>query len=184
MDVLRRIVVGIIGVSFLMTTTSGRAAPPKQSLSILPHGPSFKGKHAQDFMLRDLSGKPVSLKDYAGKPVIVNFWATWCPPCLQEMPLFEKLKRNYSSSGLTVLGLSMDIYSESATENKIAEVAKRAGVTYPILIADKAVISSYGSIHQLPETFYIDRKGIVIEDVWGHTDKASILRNIKEIVGQ
>lgn len=96
----------------------------------------------------------------------------------------RKLKQNYSSSGLTVLGLSMDIYSDSATENKIGEVAKRVGVTYPILIANKSVVSAYGSIHQLPETFYIDSRGIVVEDVWGHADEASILKNVKEIVGR
>lgn len=176
MDVLRRIVVGIIGGVLLTTPSFGLGLPPKQSLNIPPHGASFKGKHAPSFVLRDLSGKPVSLKDYAGKPVIVNFGATWCPPCLQEMPLFEKHRKSYSSSDLTVLGLSMDIYSDSATENKIAEVARRTGVTYPILIANKSVVSSYGSIHQLPETFYINSKGIVVEDAWGHADEVSILK--------
>lgn len=179
MNLLRRILVGTVGVVCLTTPLSGHAAPPKQSLNIPPHGPSFKGKRAQNVVLRDLSGKPVSLKDYAGKPVILNVWATWCPPCLQEMPLFEKFRQSYSTSGLTVLGLSIDIYTDSASENKIAEVAKHAAATYPVLMANKSVVSAYGSIHQLPETFYINSKGIVVEGVWGHADEASILKKHK-----
>jgi thiol-disulfide isomerase/thioredoxin len=86
-------------------------ASAKESLQVPPHGPSLKGKRAPNFVLHDLSGKSISLKDYAGKPVVANFWATWCPPCLQEMPWFEELSRKYAGSGLTILGLSMDIES-------------------------------------------------------------------------
>ena len=135
-----------------------------------------------NFALHDLSGKSVALKDYAGKPVVVNFWATWCSPCLLEMPWFEQLTREYAGSGLTVLGLSVDIQSNSVTPEKIAGTANRLGVTYPILLPDKTIHTLYGPVHQLPETFYINRKGVVVEDVWGHADKEMIEKYTSEIV--
>jgi len=157
-------------------------ASPKENLQVPPHGPSFKGKRAPNFALRNLSGKSISLKDYAGKPVVVNFWATWCPPCLQEMPWFEEFTRKYAGPGLTVLGLSVDNELNSATPEKIAATVKRLDVTYPILLSNKSMKALYGPVHQLPETFYINRKGVIVEDVWGHTDKEMMEKYIREIV--
>jgi thiol-disulfide isomerase/thioredoxin len=183
--ILKRLVLlGLIVVSaFSSPSFSLAPEPPKESVEVLPHGPSFKGKHAQNFVLKDLSGKPISLKDYAGKPVIVNFWATWCTPCLLEMPWLEELSRKYAGSGLSVLGLSVDIELDSATLQKIAATTKRFGVTYPIAITDESIHPLYGPIHLLPETFYINRKGVIVEDVWGHPDKVTMEKYIREIVG-
>lgn len=182
--VLKRLaVVGFLAILTLSTRSfAQQPASPKGSLQIPLHGPSFKGKHAPNFVLRDLSGKPISLKDYAGKPVIVNFWATWCPPCLLEMPWFEEMTRKYAGSGLAVLGLSVDIESNSATPERIAATVKHLGVTYPILLPDKSIHTLYGPVHQLPETFYINRKGVIVEDVWGHADKEMIEKYTSEIV--
>jgi thiol-disulfide isomerase/thioredoxin len=146
------------------------------------HGPSYKGRLARNFTLRDLSGKRVSLKDYAGKPVVINFWATWCPPCLQEMPIFQELSKQYASSGLTFLGVNLDVETGSASEPKVAAAARRLGVTYPVLLSNRSLTAGYGSIPMLPETFYIDRKGMIVDDVWTHTDKAGILAHIQEII--
>jgi thiol-disulfide isomerase/thioredoxin len=181
----RPFILGLIAVS-AFSTRSLSSQPPdsaKESVEVLPHGPSFKGKLAKNFVLRDLSGKTISLKDYAGKPVIVNFWATWCTPCLLEMPWLEELSRKYAGSGLTVLGLNMDIELNSATPQKIAATTKHLGVSYPIAISDKSIHSLYGPIHLLPETFYINREGVIVEDVWGHPDKATMEMYIREIVG-
>jgi len=178
--ILKRLVLlGLIAVS-AFSTPSFPLPPesPKESVEVLPHGPSFKGKHAQNFVLKDLSGKP-----YAGKPVIVNFWATWCTPCLLEMPWLEELSRKYAGSGLSVLGLSVDIELDSATLQKIAATTKRFGTTYPIAITDESIHPLYGPIHLLPETFYINRKGVIVEDVWGHPDKVTMEKYIREIVG-
>jgi peroxiredoxin len=183
MHLLKRLaILGIIAVLIFSTDSFAQQPSPKESLSVPPHGASFKGKHAPNFVLRDLSGKSISLKDYAGKPIVLNFWATWCPPCLLEMPWFEESARKYAESGLTILGLSVDIESSSATPEKIAATVKRLGVTYPILLSDKSLKLAYGPVHLLPETFYINRNGVIVEDIWGHADKASIDRNIGEIV--
>src|ERR1700751_853463 len=124
----------IVALMFSTGSFAQHSASSKGSLQVPPHGPSFKGKRAPNFVLHDLTGKPVSLKDYAGKPVIVNFWATWCPPCLQEMPWFEEFSHTYAGSGLVILGLSTDLEGESVSPEKVAATVKRLRVTYPILL--------------------------------------------------
>ena len=180
---LRRLAgIGCITALTFLTRSYAQNPVPRESLHIPPHGPSLKGKRAGKFVLHDLSGRSISLEDYAGKPVVLNFWATWCPPCLQEMPWLEELSRKYAGSGLTILGLSVDIESNSATPEKIAAIVKRLGVTYPVLLSDNSLKPSYGPIDLLPETFYINRRGVIVEDVWGRTDKEMIERSIGEIV--
>lgn len=173
----------ITTLAFSTVSFAQHAASAKESLHVPPHGQSFKGKRARNFLLYDLSGKPVSLRDYAGKPVIVNFWATWCPPCLLEMPWFEEFSRKYAGSNLVILGISTDIESESASPEKVAATAKRLGITYPILLSNGSMKALYGPVHLLPETFYINRKGVIVEDVWGHADKEMMEKYIREIIG-
>jgi thiol-disulfide isomerase/thioredoxin len=178
-----RAALGCIAVlAFLTSSFAQQPASLKGSLHIPPHGPSFKDKRARNFVIHDLSGKSVSLKDFTGRPVVVNFWATWCPPCLQEIPWFEELTREHAGSGVAILGLSVDIESDSASPQKIAATVKRLGITYPILLPDKSIHELYGPVHQLPETFYINRKGVIVEDVWGSADKESIEKYVREIV--
>jgi peroxiredoxin len=182
--ILKTVSVFVFIAALLFSTRSfaQSADSPKENLQVPPHGPSFKGKRAPNFRLHDLSGKPVSLKDYVGKPVVLNFWATWCPPCLQEMPWLEEFHRKYGGSTLVILGLSTDLEGESASPEKVARTAKKMGVTYPILLSNESIRTIYGPVPLLPETFYINRKGVIVEDVWGHADKDEIEKHIREIV--
>jgi thiol-disulfide isomerase/thioredoxin len=181
---LKRLIAVIFMSALLFSSRSfaDASAASNHDSQVAPHGPSFKGKRARNFVLHDLAGKRIALKDYAGKPVVINFWAAWCPPCLQEMPWFEELSRKYAGSDLTVLGLSMDIEVHSATPEKIASTAKRLGVTYPILISQNSLHALYGPVHLLPETFYVDRKGVIAEDVWGQSDKETMEKYMREII--
>src|SRR5690242_16222960 len=99
-----------------------------------------KGKEAPDFVLKDLDGKKVKLSDYRGKAVLLNFWATWCPPCKVEMPWFVDLQKQYGNDGLVVLGVAMDD-SEPGT---IAKFANEMGVNYPVLLGTDKVSDDYG----------------------------------------
>ena len=137
------------------------------------------GKQAPDFTLTTLDGKKVSLSDYKGRPVLVNFWATWCGPCKLEMPEFEEFRKQYSAQGLEILGLADDV---DAGNDKIAEVAKKTGVTYPILLTDGKVQKAYGGLDVLPVSFYVDRNGKVVVETAGYGGKDKIEENIKKTI--
>jgi thiol-disulfide isomerase/thioredoxin len=138
----------------------------------------LRGKAAPGFTLVDLAGKKVSLADYKGKPVVIDFWATYCAPCKLEMPWFEEFTAKYKSQGLVVLGVDQD---DSAGKEEIALAAKRTGVTYPILLPDKKISGNYKLGDYLPQTFFIDKNGNVVEEVIGGRSKDEIEADVKKI---
>jgi thiol-disulfide isomerase/thioredoxin len=140
---------------------------------------SLEGKAAPAFTLVDLAGKRVSLKDYKGRPVLVNFWATWCSPCKLEMPWFEEFRQKYGPQGFEILGIAED----DAGKDVIAKAVKRINVSYPILLTDQKVAPAYGGVDYLPESFYVDRNGIVQMQTSGLGSKDEIEANIKRLVG-
>ncbi len=118
-----------------------------------------------DWTLTLPEGKTVSASDYDGKVVIVDFWATWCPPCRQEIPGFVALQRKYADKGLAIVGFSFD-HDPTAHENWI----KEQGLNYRSIFADsdagRAVVEAFGKqvgeISALPTTLVIDRKGRIV----------------------
>lgn len=143
--------------------------------------PDLRGKSAPAFTLNNLYGEKVSLADFRGHAVVVNFWATYCEPCTSEMPSLEAMQQKYSARGLTTLGINQD---EGIGNNKIAMAAKRLGVTYPILMPARAVSKRYGGIDYLPETFYINRNGIILAQTTGARTNDQIEADIRKVLGE
>ena len=135
---------------------------------------------APDFTLQSLDGKTVRLSDFRGKPVVLNFWATWCGPCKIEMPWFVDFQKQYKQAGVQFLGVAMD----DASTKDIAEFAESMKVNYPILIGKETVGDAYGGVQFLPETFYIDRNGKVIDKAFGLKGRGEIEDDIKKILAQ
>ena len=133
---------------------------------------------APDFVLQSLDGTTVHLSDYRGRAVVLNFWATWCAPCKIEMPWFVELQKQYGPQGLQLLGVAMD----DASPSDIADFAKEMGVNYPILIGKETVGQAYGGVPFMPETFYIDRNGKIVENAFGLKGKSEIEDNMKKII--
>jgi len=138
----------------------------------------MKGNVAPDFTLQSLDGKTVHLSDYRGKAVLLNFWATWCAPCKIEMPWFVELQEEYGPEGLQIVGVAMD----DASPKEIADFAKEMGVNYPVLIGKEAVGDAYGGVQFLPESFYIDRNGKVVDKAFGLKGRGEIEADIKKII--
>lgn len=154
-------------------------ASPATSDSVAPEGYELRGKTAPSFTLTDISGKKVSLADFKGRPVVVNFWATWCGPCKLEMPWFQEFSAKYKSQGLEVLGLSQD---DGASRQDVADAAKKIGVSYPILMPDEKVAKQYGGVDYIPETFYIDRAGKVVDVTAGAPSKDQMQALIEKTI--
>jgi len=112
------------------------------------------GHSAPNFSRADLSHRKIVLSSYRGKVVLLNFWATWCEPCLTEMPTFVEWQKQYGSQNFQVIGISMD----DTTPEVIATVS-RLKLNYPVLMGDEYLGADYGGVLGLPVTFLIDRDG-------------------------
>ena len=139
-----------------------------------------KGHDAPDFTLTDLQGHPVTLSDLRGKAVVLNFWATWCPPCKEEIPWFVDLQKRYGEQGLQIVGVSMD---DDGDQKSVAKFAAENSINYPILLGKENVAAQYGGIDYLPTTFYIDRSGVVLDRVFGQPGtRDEIEQNVKRAI--
>lgn len=112
---------------------------------------------APPFLLRDINGKIVSTADWKGKVVILNFWATWCPPCREEVPELVQLQAKYKDK-LLVVGASED----DDAPQKVQQFVQQHGINYPIVMATKELIENYGGVPALPTSFLIDPQGRVM----------------------
>lgn len=111
-------------------------------------------KPAPDFTLKSRSGKNLRLSDFRGQVVMLNFWASWCGPCRQEMPLLEEMSKKYSRLGFTLLGVNVD--EDSSKGLKLLE---KIPVTFPILFDNKSEVSEMLNVDAMPTTYLIDRDG-------------------------
>ncbi len=120
------------------------------------NGPdSLVGKAAPDFTLKNTSGKEVSFSQLKGKPVLIEFWATWCPYCLEVLPGVEKIYKEYSSKGIEVVAVSVDTKQE-----KVAPFLEKNAYTMPVLLDDGNMLKRFNT-RIIPTVFLIDRTGVV-----------------------
>jgi cytochrome c biogenesis protein CcmG, thiol:disulfide interchange protein DsbE len=140
--------------------------------------PSTLAHHtAPDFSRRDVSNKQIiRLAAFHGKVVLLNFWATWCAPCLTEMPSFNEWQNQYGSENFQVIGISMD----DAPAEVVAAVT-RLKLNYPVLMGDERLGAAYGGILGLPVTLLIDRRG-KLQARYENADLALIQRNVQRLL--
>ena len=112
------------------------------------------------------NGKILSLKNYRGKIVLVNFWATWCPPCRDEIPRLEKFYKLHKKDGFAIIGLSVNNQGKNYVLHFI-KTFKGGIITYPVGMADYSIEKAYGNIYEIPQSFLIDRNGYVVKHITG-----------------
>ena len=128
-----------------------------------------KGAPAPNFTLPDLNGKMVSLADYKGQVVLLNIWATWCRPCVEEMPSMEKLHQELKNEKFVILAVSIDESGARA----VLPFMKKHKLSFPALIDSAGTINSLYQTAGVPESFIIDKNGKIVEEVIGPRDWAA-----------
>src|SRR4030042_420699 len=121
------------------------------------------GLPAPDFVFPGLDGKMVSLAEYKGKVVFLNIWATWCPPCREEMPSMESLYQRLKGRDFEMLAVSIDREGEKGVE----PFAAKYGLTFPVLLDPDSKTKRLYGLTGIPESFMIDKNGVVIDRIMG-----------------
>ena len=135
------------------TAAAEPSAPATAAAQNLPGLPVIEP--APEWTLTDLDGNPVSSSQFKGKVVVVDFWATWCPPCREEIPGYIALQEKYGKDDLVIVGVSLDRGGPAV----VADFAKKFGINYPLVMGDNSIVDAFGGISAIPTTFLIDRDG-------------------------
>lgn len=134
---------------------------------------------APDFNLPTSDGKSLKLSSLKGKVVILDFWATWCPPCRKGIPDLIDLKKKYGAKGVEIIGISVD----QDTKPEVVPFIKDYGINYPVVYADNNVVMQYGGIRAIPTSFVIDKQGKIVASYEGLVSKLTYENHIKKILG-
>jgi thiol-disulfide isomerase/thioredoxin len=133
---------------------------------------------APEFSLQTLDGKTLSLASLKGKVVVVDFWATWCPPCVAEMPGFQELQTKYADKGVVFVGVSLDRRGAA----QVKEFLQKNRITYAVGIGDSGHVEAFGGFDAIPTTFLIDRAGDIRHRKTGGMERDDFEKLLKPLL--
>lgn len=133
---------------------------------------------APDWTLPDVGGNPVSFAQFKGKVVVVDFWATWCPPCIKEIPGYIALQEKHGKDGLVIVGISLDRKGATVVKPFMAKY----GINYPIVIGDQDTVAAFGGFNAIPTTFLINRDGMIVDRKTGAEETAEYEKRILAVL--
>ena len=136
------------------------------------------GTKAPDFTLKNADGQDVTLSDLKGKVVLVNFWATWCGPCVREIPDFLEVYDEYKDKGFEIIGVSLDRTGWKV----VTPFVDKMHMTYPVVVGNNEVVTAFGGFNAIPTTFLIDRKGTLVDRHTGLMTKADLVAKLKKLL--
>lgn len=146
------------------------------------------GTKAPAWTLNGLDGKAVQSADFKGKVVVFNFWATWCPPCVREIPDFVEVQKEFKDKGVVFIGVSVDKPrskdKKDVEENKekVKSFVDKMKINYPIVWGDSKVDKDYGGITGIPHTYVVDKKGVIRASHLGMISKKDLLKSLKPLL--
>ena len=168
----RILIWGIVAFCLLGLYILSRRAAPKSK-------PATSGNLAPEFTVTDIEGRKLSLSEYRGKVVLLDFWATWCAPCREEIPHFVEMQDKYGSQGFQVIGISMDDDAKP-----VREFYQTFKLNYPVAVGDDKLAERFGGVLGLPVNFLIDREGHIRSKYLGATDTAIFDKEVRDLLAE
>jgi thiol-disulfide isomerase/thioredoxin len=157
-----------LSVFALVLLVAGLAACVK--LPVLGRAPAWR--------LKDLEGREVSFAQFQGKVVVVDFWATWCAPCVEEIPGYIRLQEKYGKDGLVVVGVSLD----ETGPDRVKQFVRDKGMNYQVVMGDENVQALFGGMTVIPTTFLIDRTGQIRDRKTGAEPADEYERKVRSLL--
>lgn len=151
------------------------------SPSLGRRSPLAAGQQAPDFTTHDTHGNVVTLREYHGRPVVLNFWATWCVPCRQELPVLQAVYAAYRDKGLVILAISQDVAEQKET---VRSYVADLGITFPPLLDPEGRIAAHYNIFLLPSTIFINPAGTVVAVHLGPMTRPQIEKHLVAMMPQ
>lgn len=161
------------------TQNSDAATVVPENSPAVNNNSSNDNNKAPDFTLVDTKGKKIKLSDYKGKVVILDFWATWCPPCRRGIPDLIDIQKQYKNK-VAIIGVSLD----TDTKDNVVPFMKSFGINYPVVFGTPEVVENYGNIQAIPTSFVIDKKGNIVNQHVGLTPKEKYVEEINKLLGK
>jgi len=172
----------LVSISLLVAGAGWIFASRLDSSSVTPDHPSApqKGFLAPDFTLKAMDGDPITLSSLRGKVVLVNFWASWCPPCQQEIPAMEKIYRQYENKGFVILAVNSTLQDTLAD---VADLLNDKEVSFPVLLDNDGKVTDKYQIQSLPTSFFINQEGMISQVViGGPMSEVSIQTEVEQLL--
>ncbi len=173
------IFVFIFGIFFIINNSGSEADqgpyPPDHN-----NTNNSESKLAPDFTLKTTEGKDLTLSDYKGKVVILDVWATWCPPCRRMIPDLVELKNQYGDDGFEIIGISVDQQSRA----DVVPFVKEYKINYPVVYMDNKVWNEYGGFPSIPTSLILNKKGEIVNKHVGLIPKSQIEQEITTLLNQ
>jgi peroxiredoxin len=152
----------------------------KGSTGVVASEVDVSSPQAPEFTVKDLNGQLISSSEFKDKVVIINFWATWCPPCKAEIPGFVEAYSEYQDQGLEIVGLSLDQLSPE----KVLEFARSYEINYPVAMSTEDIYEAYQPGPYIPSSIIIDKNGKIRHRHVGYLDKADIAKYFQSLMSE
>ncbi len=159
----------VVAVAASLLWYLGKSPPPSE--------PATVSRMAPPFSLFDIGGNKVSSSQFAGKPIVINFFATWCPPCREEIPGFVEVYDKYRGKGFELVGISFD----TDTKEHLPAFVMRNRIGYRILMGDVATAKAYG-VNPIPATYFVGKDGRIRNVHVGYLDKETFEREVQKLL--
>jgi len=178
-EIMKSFIYFFLCLGVVLMLASGCDRPEQQGHRSEATSGGGAGSQMVHFILPSaVDGNPVDSDSFKGKALLVTFFATWCPPCRDEIPALIALQEEYQDQGFTVLGLSVD---EDGAEI-VKALLEKTGVNYPVLMADSAVAKGFGGVNGIPTSFLVDKSGNIVLRYIGYTDHDVMSLDVKNIL--